>query len=100
MKRAMIVALVILAAAAGPVQARAETQFHKPTGRIESPHAFDRGDLHRFHGRVPYRYYSYAPSYAPTCSWTQGYWGYQLYVDASGQGWYVPQWVPAQQVCY
>jgi hypothetical protein len=95
MKRAMIVALVILAAAAGPVQARAETQFHKPTGRIESRHAFERGEPHRLHGRVPYRYYSYAP----TCSWTQGYWGYQLYVDGNGQGWYVPQWVPTQQVC-
>jgi len=68
MKRAMIVALVILAAAAGPVQARAETQFHKPTGRIESRHAFERGEPHRFHGGVAYRYYSYAP----TCSWTQG----------------------------
>jgi len=95
MKRAMIVALVILAVAAGPIQARAETQFHKPTGRIESRHAFERGEPHRFHGRVPYRYYGYAP----TCSWTQGYWGYQPYVDANGQGWYVPQWVPAQQVC-
>jgi len=64
-------------------------------GRIEHHQTFDRGGPHRFHGHVPYRFYGYVP----TCSWTQGYWGYQLYVDANGQGWYVPQWVPAQQVC-
>jgi len=96
MKRAMIVALVILAAVAGPVQARAEGQFHSAPGRIEHHQPFERGGPHRFHDRVPYRFYAYAP----TCSWTQGYWGYQLYVDANGQGWYVPQWVPAQQICY
>jgi hypothetical protein len=96
MKRAMIAALVILAAAAGPIQARAETQFHGTPGRIEQHRGFERGGPRRFHGQVPYRFYGYAPS----CSWTQGYWGYQPYVDANGQGWYVPQWVPAQQVCY
>jgi len=96
MKRAMIVALVILAAVAGPVQARAEGQFHSAPGRTEHHQTFERGGPHRFHARVPYRFYGYAP----TCSWTQGYWGYQLYVDANGQGWYVPQWVPGQQICY
>jgi hypothetical protein len=102
MKRIVILALVLLAAIAGPAQARDERQFHGTTGRAGHHRPFQRAAPHRLHGHVPYRFYSYAPiySYAPSCSWRQGYWGYQPYVDASGQGWYVPQWVPAQYLCY
>ncbi len=96
MKRAMILMLVVLAAAVGPVQASAETHFRGAPGRIEHHQAFERGGPHHFHGRVPYRVYTYAPP----CAWQPGYWGYQPYVDATGQGWYVPQWVPAQYLCY
>jgi hypothetical protein len=96
MKRAMILMLIVLAAAAGPVQVSAETHFRGAQGRIEHHQAIERGGPHRLHGRVPYRVYSYAPR----CAWQPGYWGYQPYVDANGQGWYVPQWVPVQYVCY
>jgi len=96
MKRAMIVALVTVVAVAGPIQANAESKFQRAPARIEHHQPFERSEPHRFHGHVPYRVYGYAPS----CAWTQGYWGYQPYVDASGQGWYVPQWVPPQYVCY
>ncbi|HEV8529936.1 MAG TPA: hypothetical protein VGT00_00795 [Methylomirabilota bacterium] len=96
MKRAMILMLVVLAAAAGPVQASAETHFRGAPRGIEHHQAFERGGSHRLHGRVPYRVYSYAAR----CVWQPGYWGYQPYVDAYGQGWYVPQWVPAQYLCY
>ena len=83
MVRKVILALAILVVGVVPAHAR---DGHE-----------GRDGHERFEGRGVHNFHGYAPS---TCSWQDGYWGYQPYVDAWGRYTYVPQWVPAQYLCY
>jgi hypothetical protein len=89
MLRKLVLVLVIVAVAAGPALARDDRGSRGEHRRIE------RVAPHRAYRHVAPRFYSYAR----TCGWQGGYWGYQPYIDANGGYWYVPQWVPAQYVC-
>jgi hypothetical protein len=90
MIRKVILALAILVVGVVPAQAR---DGHEGRGGHER---FEHREFHHFRGHAPFGFYGYPSS----CSWQGGYWGYQPYVDAWGRYTYVPQWVPAQYLCY
>ena len=52
------------------------------------------------HERFHHRTFVYSYPFQSTCYWQPGYWVNQLYYDGAGGYVYVPQWVPAQYVCY
>jgi len=58
-------------------------------------HGESRRDERSEHRALVYRY-----PYYSACYWQPGYWANLLYYDAERGYVYVPQWVPAQYVCY
>jgi hypothetical protein len=89
MIRKLILGIAFLAVVAVPMSAVARDDRREFDGRHEvRPFFF---------GVYPEPYAAYPPA---RCYWQPGYWVNQPYVDANGGYAYVPQWVPAQQVCY
>ncbi len=62
--------------------------------------AHDGHDDFRSDGRSHHRTLVYRYPYASACYWQPGYWVNLVYYDAARGYVYVPQWVPAQYVCY
>src|SRR5438552_15690094 len=96
MIRKLILAVALLAIAAVPmsVLAREDDRRELNGGREQ----LERHELERrpfFFGVYPEPFYA-----APRCCWESGCWVNRPFVDAKGGYAYVPQWVPAQRVCY
>jgi len=96
MIRKLILGVAFLAVLAAPMSAVARDDRRE----FDRQRDFDRHE--RFEQR-PFFFGVYPEpfAYAPArCYWQPGYWVNQPYVDANGGYAYVPQWVPAQEVCY